>query len=100
MKFSEMAVQSKKGIKPEHLPPTEGSAWQHSLRVYLQITYWKTLYDTAINPTEWDWKLAKDYLEPVMTEQVSLVFDELFRSILKMFRIQLFVIEVSLTPKR
>ena len=28
-----MAVRSKQGIKPESLPPTEGSAWQHSLRV-------------------------------------------------------------------
>ena len=52
MKFSEMAVKPKKGIKTESLPPTEGSAWQHSLRVYFQITYWKTLQDTTINPTE------------------------------------------------
>ena len=31
-KFSEMAVKLKKAIKSENLPPTEGSAWQHSLK--------------------------------------------------------------------
>ena len=47
MKFPEMIVRSKKGkltsnrSLPESLPPTEVSASQHSLRVYLQITYWK-----------------------------------------------------------
>ena len=58
MKFSEMVVRLKKGNKAESLPPTEGSAWQHSLRVYLQITYWKS-QDTTINPTEWGWKSEK-----------------------------------------
>ena len=38
MQFSEIVVKSKKGIKLESLPPTQGSAWQHSLRVSLQIT--------------------------------------------------------------
>ena len=47
IKFPEMVVRSKKGkftsnrSLPESLPPTEVSASQHSLRVYLQITYWK-----------------------------------------------------------
>ena len=96
-----MAVKSKNGIKPESLPPTVGSAWQHhSLRVYLQITYWKTLHDTKINLTGWGWKLGKDRLGPVLTEQVSLVFAKLFRSILKILRIQVFVTEVSLIPNR
>ena len=96
-----MAVKSKNGIKPESLPPTVGSAWQHhSLRVYLQITYWKALHDITINPTDWGWKLAKDRLEPVLTEQVSLVLGKLFRSILKIFRIQVFVTETSLIPNR
>ena len=52
MQFSEIVVKSKKGIKLESLPPRQGSAWQHSLRVSLQITYWKTLHDTTINPTD------------------------------------------------
>ena len=33
MKFSEMAVKSKKGIKPERLPPIGGSARQYSLEL-------------------------------------------------------------------
>ena len=53
-----MVVRLKKGNKAESLPPTEGSVWQHSLRVYLQITYWKS-QDTTINPTEWGWKSEK-----------------------------------------
>ena len=78
-----MAVRSKKGIKPESLPPTEGSAWQHSLRVYLQTTYWKIRrYNKK---SDWGWKITKDYLEPIIIEQVSLVFCKLFRSILKIF---------------
>ena len=31
-KFPEMIVKSKKGIKRENLLPTEGSAWQYSLK--------------------------------------------------------------------
>ena len=49
---------------------------------------WKFIYkslDTITNSTEWVYKLAKNRLEPVMTEQVSLVFGKLFRSILKIF---------------
>ena len=80
-----MTVKSIKGIKPESLTPTADSALHHRLRIYLQITYCKTLIDTTINPTEWGWKLAKDRLKPVTTEQVSLVFDKLFRNILKIF---------------
>ena len=49
---------------------------------------WKFIYkslDKITNSTEWGYKLAKNRLEPVMTEQVSLVFGKLFRSILKIF---------------
>ena len=49
---------------------------------------------------EWGWKLAKDRLEPVFTEKVSLVFGKLLRSILKIFRIQVFLIEVLLVLNR
>ena len=54
MKFAEMQLNKKKGIKLESSPPIEGSAWQHSLRVYLQMTYWKiTRY---INPTDYNFR--------------------------------------------
>lgn len=48
-----MAVKSKKGVKSESLPSTRRSAWQHSLKVYLKMTYWELLLDTTINPIEW-----------------------------------------------
>ena len=66
-----MSVKSRKGVQPEYLPPTNGSAWQHSLRVYLQIEYWKTLLATEIDPLEWGWQMKNEVMEPVMTLQVS-----------------------------
>ena len=45
-------------------------------------------------------ELAKDRLEPVITEEASLVFGKLFRSILEMFRIQVFLIEVLVILNR
>ena len=66
-----MSVKSRKGVQPEYLLSTNGSAWQHSLRVYLQIEYWKTLLATDIDPLEWGWQMKNEVLEPVMTLQVS-----------------------------
>ena len=43
-----MAAKSKQGVHPEALPPTDGAAKQHSLRVFLQITYWKTFMETTL----------------------------------------------------
>lgn len=71
VRFSEMSVKSKKGLQQECLPPTEGSAWQHSLRVYLQITQWKSLIESNIKPDEWGWQLKEDHQGPIMTNQVS-----------------------------
>ena len=68
--FSELSLTSRKGLKPESLPPIEDAAWQHSLRVYLQITYWKTLLDTDIDPVMWGWMVKDGHLVPVMTNQV------------------------------
>lgn len=70
IKFSELSLTSRKELKPECLPPTEDAAWQHSLRVYLQITYWKTLLDTDIDPVNWGWMVKDGSLVPVMTNQV------------------------------
>ena len=66
----ERTVKSSKAIQPEYLPPTESAAWQHSLRVFLQVTYWKTLDDTHIDPTKWGWRVKDNRLEPVMTDKV------------------------------
>ena len=69
IKFSELSLTSRKGLKPEFLPPTEDVAWQHSLRVYLQITYQETLLDTDIDPVMWGWMVKDGHLVPVMTNQ-------------------------------
>lgn len=68
--FSRISVQSKKGLQPEMLPPTEDSARQHSLRVYLQIMDWKQLKPHSMDPTKWGWQIKNGHLEPVMTVQV------------------------------
>lgn len=65
-----MAANSTKLI-PSKLPPTERAAWFHSLRVYLQVTQWKTLMETQMNALEWGWKLEDGKMVPVMTDQVS-----------------------------
>ena len=67
IKFSELSLTSRKGLKPKCLPPTEDAAWQHSLRVYLQ---WKTLLDTDINPVMWGWMVKDGHLVPVTTNQM------------------------------
>ena len=80
-----MAVKSKKAIKPENLPPTEGSAWQHSLKFIEKSHTGKYYTIQHLIRLNGGWKLAKDRLQAVMTEQVSLGFRKLFRNILKIF---------------
>lgn len=65
-----MVAKSTKGLQPELLPPTEDSARQHSLRVYLQVVQWKTLMSTRIDPTDWGWRVEGNNLHPIMTIQV------------------------------
>lgn len=64
----EMATTNK-SIKIESLPPSNGAAWQHSLRVYLQVMDWKHLEENHYNPSEWGWKLEGGRYHPVFTEE-------------------------------
>lgn len=41
------------GLKMDQLPLTEEAVVQHALQVYLQITYWKVLLNTEIDPRLW-----------------------------------------------
>ena len=66
-----MSSKSRKGLKPEQLPPTKEAVVQHALRVYLQMTYWKALSNTEIYPRLWGWKKRDGLFEPVMTRKVS-----------------------------
>ena len=67
--YMRMAASSSR-IVPSKLPPTERSAWYHSLRVYLQIWQWKSLMQCNLSPLEWGWKLVNGKMEPIKTDQV------------------------------
>ena len=56
-----MLSKSRKGLKPEQLPPTEGAVVQHAFQVYLQITYWKALSNTETDPRLWGWKKGNEF---------------------------------------
>ena len=61
-------ISASSKIKPERLPPTERATFFQSLRVYLQVTEWKTLTECPLDPVEWGWKLEKEKLIPVMID--------------------------------
>ena len=71
IEFLEMSSESRKGLTPEHLPPTEETAVQHALQVYLQITYWKVLSNTELDPRLWGWEKKNKLFEPIMTHKIS-----------------------------
>ena len=62
---------TRKGVKPEFMPPTDDTAKYHSPRVYLQIVYWKILVEKDIDPTLWGWHVKDGALEPILTKVVS-----------------------------
>ena len=70
--YMKMAASSTK-ISPSKLPPTERSAWYHSLRVYLQVSQWKSLMEGDLNPLDWGWKIENGKMTPIMTDQVCLI---------------------------
>ena len=60
-----MVASSKKGPAPERLPPTENSAYYHSLRVHEQLLVWKNLKNEAVDPKLWAWQLKGNKLWPI-----------------------------------
>jgi hypothetical protein len=69
--YMRMAASASR-IIPSKLPPTERSAWSHSLRVYLQVWQWKSMMDCNLNPLEWSWKIVDGKMAPVMTDPVTI----------------------------
>ena len=67
-KFMEMVSTRKTSTEPQKLPPTERSAYYHSLRVHLQVVAWKMLKNNALDETQWGWKLKGNTFEPIMTD--------------------------------
>lgn len=69
--YMKMAASASR-IVPSKLPPTERTAWYHSLRVYLQVWQWKSLMDCNLSPLEWGWKIINGKMAPIMTDQVTI----------------------------
>ena len=57
------------GLVPGKLPPTDGAAKYHSMRVHLQIMVWQTLNTLVLDPTKWGWKSEDGILIPITTDK-------------------------------
>ena len=77
-------------IKIESLPLSEDSAYQHSLRVYLQVMNWKFLEEGDCNPTDCGWIPCNGQYCPVLTGEPVAPAD-----ILKVFRCKCKIISKS-----
>ena len=64
-----MVTTSNCGLVPGRLPPTEGAAKFHSLRVHLQIVVWKTMNTSTLRPEDWGWKKEGETFLPIPTDQ-------------------------------
>jgi len=64
----ELAATTSSTMRPERLPPTERAAFQHSLRVHLQVMTWKRLNVSQMEPCEWGWMVEKGRMTPFMTD--------------------------------
>jgi len=64
----EMIISRKSGLDPQKLPPTERAGYYHSLSVYLQIMIWRDLIGNDLDPQQWEWKLERNMLIPVITD--------------------------------
>ena len=60
---------TKEEIKLEMLAPSEGSANQHSYRVYLQVMDWKFLEEAHYDPLDWGWTLRGNIFHPIYTDE-------------------------------
>ena len=60
-------MATKGEINPNRLPPTERTAYCHTLRARLQIMIWETLDNNVLDPLEWGWSLSGGTLETVFT---------------------------------
>ena len=61
-------VASSNVVNPDNLPPTERAAHFHALRVHLQVTQWKNLSLTCLNPKDWGWKEKNGVMIPTKTD--------------------------------
>ena len=69
--YCKMATESTLRPKPQRLPPTKASAQYHIMRAHLQAVRWSMLNASALEPTEWGWRLTDDGLQPITTSQAA-----------------------------
>ena len=64
--------QAKGVISPAGLPPTNGSAIQHSLRTYLQIQDWILLKSMSRHPRLFEWYVTSaGQFEPITLDNIA-----------------------------
>ncbi len=74
-RYREVASTNSSVLRPERLPPTERGAFQHSLRVHLQVMIWKSLNVVHMEPCELGWFVENGRLSPVMTDMAPAPYD-------------------------
>ena len=61
-RYREIAATNSSVLRQERLPPTERAAFQHSLRVHLQVMIWKSLNVVHMEPCSWmvrgEWQIV------------------------------------------
>ena len=62
-------ISTNKIFKIESLPPSEGSAYQHALRVFLQVSDWKFLQEAHRDPVDWGWVLRNGEYFPIYSKE-------------------------------
>ena len=68
--FLKMSM-TRKGVKQPFMSSADDVIKYHSLTVYLQILYWRTLIEKDVDPTLWGWHFKDGALEPIMGRVVS-----------------------------
>ena len=64
--MNQLSISTSK-LRPEILPPTNRAASFHSLRVYLQVYFWRHLSTDGLDPECWGWKKVQERFEPIMS---------------------------------
>jgi len=67
--YMKLCSSSKTAILPEHLPPTQRSAYFHCLRAHMQVVEWQSLSTETLLPSEWGWQLQNKKFVPITTDQ-------------------------------
>ena len=67
-RYIDITASAMTPLRPERLPPTENAAKYHIFRTHIQVVQWKSLMNTAIDATEWGWKITDGQYIPIATD--------------------------------